>query len=264
MILLYHCSAVQGLGRVALIGSMLGFLWGFHFILWMQLTLHLTGTVASFDPVEEYLGAYRLQLLWQWCAYATCLCTFHLSEFFVTAIYNPTQATADSFLVNHSTAYTAAVLASWAEFWLRACFSPEFNVKWVSFVGLAVVIVAQTIRSKAMSTAGESFNHLIQTSKKQNHVLITHGIYSILRHPSYVGFFYWSVSTQLLLGNFVLAAAFTLVSWTFFQRRIAFEEESLCHFFPDAYPFYVARTYTGIPFIRTQVDTSNVTVKKVQ
>lgn len=257
-------STKKSLGRVALLGSILGFLWGFHFILWTQVTLHLGGIVPSLDPIEAYLGSDRLQLLWQWSGYFTALCSFHMLEFFVTAIYNPTQASADSFLVNHSTAYTVAALTSWTEFGIRFCFFPRMNVKWLSLAGLGIVIVSQIIRSMAMGTAGESFNHLIQNVKKQNHVLITHGIYGIFRHPSYVGFFYWSVSTQLLLGNLIHAAAFASVSWTFFQRRIAYEEESLCQFFPDAYPAYVARTHMGIPFLKTQVDTSNVQIKKMQ
>ena len=38
------------------------------------------------------------------------LSTFHLLEFFITALYNPYVTSADSFLVNHSIAYTAAAL----------------------------------------------------------------------------------------------------------------------------------------------------------
>ena len=174
----------------------------------------------------------------------------------MTAFYNPTQATADSFIVNHSTGYTAAALTSWTEFAIRFVFFPTYNLPVVSYLGLLTVVLAQIIRSLAMATAGESFNHLIQNVKKENHVLITHGIYSVFRHPSYVGFFYWSIGTQLLLGNPLHAVLFAAVSWTFFQRRIAYEEESLCHFFPGAYPAYVARTYTGIPFLRTHVEYS--------
>jgi protein-S-isoprenylcysteine O-methyltransferase len=197
--------------------------------------------------------------LWQWCAYFTCLCSFHLLEFFVTAIYNPSQVTADSFLVNHSITYTAAALTSWIEFGLRLAWFPRWNgSSTVILLGLSLVLGAQAIRSTAMATAGESFNHLIQTSKKDNHVLVTHGIYSVLRHPSYVGFFYWSIGTQILLGNVLHTMLFAVAAWLFFHRRIAYEEESLCRFFPDAYPLYVARTYMGIPFLRTQVDTSQV------
>lgn len=114
-----------------------------------------------------------------------------------------------------------------------------------------MVAASQLARSSAMATAGASFNHIIQTSKKENHVLITHGIYSVLRHPSYVGFYYWSIATQVLLGNALHAILFAVVSWSFFRKRIPYEEESLCKLFPVDYPNYVRRTWIGIPFLWT-------------
>ena len=38
------------------------------------------------------------------------------------------------------------------------------------------VVGGQVCRSWAMMTCGESFNHYIQRDKKDNHVLITHGM----------------------------------------------------------------------------------------
>jgi len=46
---------------------------------------------------------------------------------------------------------------------------------------------------------------------------------SYSRHPSYVGFFYWAVATQLLLGNLVSACAFVFVLSRFFSSRIVGE-----------------------------------------
>jgi protein-S-isoprenylcysteine O-methyltransferase len=102
-----------------------------------------------------------------------------------------------------------------------------------------------------MITCGECFNHYIQRDKKENHVLVTHGIYSILRHPSYVGFYYWALGTQLVLCNPISTVLYGMAAWTFFRYRIAYEEETLGKLFPDGvYESYAARTYIGIPFIR--------------
>lgn len=40
------------------------------------------------------------------------------------------------------------------------------------------------------------------------------------RHPSYVGFFYWAIATQLVLGNVVSTLAFAVVLGRFFSARI--------------------------------------------
>jgi protein-S-isoprenylcysteine O-methyltransferase len=101
-----------------------------------------------------------------------------------------------------------------------------------------------------MVTCGESFNHYIQRDRKENHILITHGIYQIFRHPSYVGFYYWAVGTQLVLNNPISTILYAIAAWTFFRYRIAYEEETLRKLFPQEYESYAARTYIGIPFIR--------------
>ena len=81
--------------------------------------------------------------------------------------------------------------------------------------------------------------------------VFAHTRYSILRHPSYVGFYYWAVGTQLVLCNPISTILYGLAAWTFFRYRIAYEEETLMQLFPDgAYESYAARTYIGIPFIR--------------
>jgi protein-S-isoprenylcysteine O-methyltransferase len=73
--------------------------------------------------------------------------------------------------------------------------------------------------------------------------------YSILRHPSYVGFFYWAIGTQLILCNPLSTILYGLAAWTFFSRRIVYEESTLRALFPGDYERYSSRTYVGIPLI---------------
>jgi uncharacterized membrane protein len=73
---------------------------------------------------------------------------------------------------------------------------------------------------------------------------------SILRHPSYFGFYYWALGSQLMMMNPVCIVAFTGVLQYFFSDRIQYEEGCLIRFFGQAYRDYQARTHTGIPFIK--------------
>jgi Isoprenylcysteine carboxyl methyltransferase (ICMT) family len=75
--------------------------------------------------------------------------------------------------------------------------------------------------------------------------------YAYLRHPSYIGFYYWAIGTQILLNNLLHTFLFAAASTFFFRKRIPFEEESLLQYFPDEYPAYRARTWIGIPFVPT-------------
>jgi protein-S-isoprenylcysteine O-methyltransferase len=71
-----------------------------------------------------------------------------------------------------------------------------------------------------MIHASRSFSHIVKVVKHDDHVLITDGVYRFFRHPSYVGFFYWALATQLLLGNVASTVAFALVLGRFFHDRI--------------------------------------------
>ena len=74
----------------------------------------------------------------------------------------------------------------------------------------------------------------------------------VLRHPSYFGWFWWAVGTQVLLSNPVCAVAYGIISWKFFHERIRYEEHKLHQFFPE-YRAYVQRSYIGIPGIPNRV-----------
>lgn len=45
---------------------------------------------------------------------------------------------------------------------------------------------------------------------------------SYFRHPSYFGFFIWSIGTQVLLINPVCTVGYTVVTWRFFRDRIPY------------------------------------------
>lgn len=194
--------------------------------------------------------------LWQWCTYAVAFTTFHCLEFGATALANPDTLSADSFLINHSTSYTAAALLSWGEFILR--YITSYNVpRWYSQIGLLLLLPAQTLRTMAMITAGVSFNHIIQIQQRESHTLVTRGVYAFWRHPAYTGFFYWSIAMQMVLGNFINAIGAGTAAWMFFSKRIPYEEETLQRQYPDEYPRYRDRTWVGIPFLSTTTNTAH-------
>jgi protein-S-isoprenylcysteine O-methyltransferase len=104
-----------------------------------------------------------------------------------------------------------------------------------------------------MFQAGVSFTHLVATQKTDKHLLVTDGIYTHLRHPSYTGWFYWSVGCQLLLLNPLCLVAWAGASWHFFRGRIHEEELYLLRFFGDDYRRYHQRSWVCIPFIDSKL-----------
>ncbi len=223
----------RGLGRIALGGALLGCVFGGHLV-WAL----LRG------------GAHAAEA--QWCAYALCLCGFHFAEFIVTAVNQPQDVSYDSYLINHSRAYTLAALASWAEFWLEAWLAPGLKGGRAALgLGVGLMLSGQALRTVAMCTAGSNFTHLVATSRRASHVLVDRGVYAVLRHPAYLGWLAWSVGTQVALGNPVCAVLYAVASWSFFAERIPAEEHALLAFFGARYALYARATCIGIPGIHS-------------
>lgn len=193
--------------------------------------------------------------IWRAPLFFSLLALFHFLEFLMTAQYNTRLADITAFLFSHNgAAYHIAHGTAMAECIITSLFFPAWQARVSNpttiALGLVAVLIGQAVRSLAMATAGTNFNHLVQTRKRGEHVLVTGGIYAWSRHPSYFGFFWWGLGTQLMLGNAVSLAGYAWVLWTFFSRRIRREEEYLVAFFGEEYVAYRKRTGVGIPFLR--------------
>lgn len=182
--------------------------------------------------------------------YVIILSLFHFTEFLAIALTNPEVVTPDSFVLNHSKAYAIAAISSWVEFMIERYFAPQFKqMTFVSIIGLCLCVLGEIMRKSAIFTAKKNFNHIVQNEKIEDHELVTKGVYKICRHPSYVGWFYWSIGTQLVLQNPVCLIAYGMASWKFFEERIYFEEVNLLRFFGKSYIVYQKNVSTGLPFI---------------
>ncbi|XP_063708224.1 protein-S-isoprenylcysteine O-methyltransferase [Culicoides brevitarsis] len=183
--------------------------------------------------------------------YGMFLAVFHYSEYLGIAFSNPSTLSVDSFILNHSLHYHIAAVSSWIEFGLESYFFPqmkEFSIIWI--IGALICFSGEVLRKAAMITASQSFTHVVQFEKAQTHRLVTNGVFSLVRHPSYLGWFMWSIGTQLILANPVCIVIYAVASWKFFNDRIFMEEITLLNFFGEEYYQYQQKVPTGLPFIK--------------
>ena len=88
--------------------------------------------------------------------YLMVLSFFHMSEFVVTALYNQGEVSTDSFLINHSMEYGAAMLVSWCEFFVEMLLFPALKVNmYARFCGLFLCMFGEVFRKLAMYTCGK-------------------------------------------------------------------------------------------------------------
>jgi protein-S-isoprenylcysteine O-methyltransferase len=227
--------------------------------------LGITFGVTSIVTLEL---AYFEMSTWRATCFIAILSMFHYLEFDATARYNPSDAKLSSFLLSsNGSAYNFAHTSALIEFGLRKWVQSSQRPFWTELpfrfptilptvpptlpliLGFILLALGQSVRTAAMAEAGRSFNHIVQSRKKDDHVLVKSGIYRVSRHPSYFGFFWWGLGTQLVLGNHICFLAYALILWKFFAARIVKEERFLVEFFGQDYVSYRERTPVLIPFI---------------
>lgn len=231
VVILLGCWIFQNLefADISFRSSILGLL----FIIGIQVTIFAPDSYTVFGP------------------YMMVMSFFHFSEFICIGIVQPTQVSTDSFVLNHSPQYIIAAVISWVEFFVEAYYFPGLKKHfYVSCLGLLICLAGEFLRKAAILTAGRNFHHLVQSHKAKGHTLVTTGVYSLFRHPSYVGWFYWAIGTQILLVNPLCIPAYAVVSWMFFKSRIFIEEITLLNFFGQDYINYQKKVGTGLPFIQ--------------
>lgn len=183
------------------------------------LGLTLAGSLLS----TAWLVSER-RTIWRLPSFFACLALFHFLEFWTTAHFNLPAARASSFLLySNGTAYNIAHTLATIEI-IVSNFITSYQSLYVNHftvvVGLTLIVLGQVVRSVAMAQAGTNFNHTPQRVRKEGHELVTTGVYGWLRHPSYFGFFWWALGTQVLVGNKICTVGYLLALWNFFNRRI--------------------------------------------
>jgi protein-S-isoprenylcysteine O-methyltransferase Ste14 len=84
---------------------------------------------------------------------------------------------------------------------------------------------------------------------REQHALITDGLYRYVRHPMYTAFFMWALAQALLLPNWIAGPAGLVGFGTLFLFRVGREEQMMLDNFGDDYRAYMRRTARLIPGI---------------
>ena len=124
----------------------------------------------------------------------------------------------------------------------------EYTLPTYSFyVGSLLFMIGIYIRHISIKQLGKFFVTKVQTL--DNHELVTEGIYSILRHPSYTGLILVFIGSSIMLQSGVALVVFLLIGIPSYVYRIKVEESALVGFFGNQYHEYKKSTNAVLPFI---------------
>ncbi len=93
-------------------------------------------------------------------------------------------------------------------------------------------------------------NWSVSLELRDDHELVTEGLYRHIRHPMYASFWLWGIAQALLVPNWVAGLAGLVSVALLYALRVGKEEAMLRKHFGQRYDAYCARTPRVVPGLR--------------
>ena len=117
----------------------------------------------------------------------------------------------------------------------------------LSYLGVAVDMACLWLFYRTHRDLGQNWS--VSLDLRERHTLVTSGVYGVVRHPMYSGFWLMAVAQLLLLPNWIAGPAGLVGFGILFFGRLRREEEMMITAFGDEYRSYMRRTSRVIPGI---------------
>jgi protein-S-isoprenylcysteine O-methyltransferase len=117
----------------------------------------------------------------------------------------------------------------------------------ISVLGVVIMVIGQFYRALAMYTAGQNFQYNLRSTKEAHNSLVTTGIFSTVRHPSYSAMIFHALGYRLVLLSPICTVLTWFVGLPIILGRIELEESKLIEMYGDEYKKYMETTPMLIP-----------------
>lgn len=114
-------------------------------------------------------------------------------------------------------------------------------------IGGVILLLALRMFRLTHKALGKMWSHSLDL--REDHKLVTSGVYEKVRHPMYTAFWAWAIGAAFLLPNFVAGFAGIVGFGTLFFLRVGQEEEMMRNEFGEEYDEYMKRTKRILPGI---------------
>ena len=116
---------------------------------------------------------------------------------------------------------------------------------WIGGIGTVMLASAVWLFWRSHADLGRNWSPSLQL--REEHQLVTAGVYRSIRHPMYASQWLWSVAQPLLLQNWIAGWAGLLLFLPLYILRVPREEQMMLERFGEAYRAYMGRTGRVVP-----------------
>jgi len=102
--------------------------------------------------------------------------------------------------------------------------------------------------AKIFLDLGQSWSPILEL--KEDHKLVTSGVYKYVRHPMYTHFWLWAISQGIILDNYLVLIPGVLFWAMLYFFRVSKEEDMMTQRFGFEYELYMQTTPRIIPFTK--------------
>jgi protein-S-isoprenylcysteine O-methyltransferase Ste14 len=115
--------------------------------------------------------------------------------------------------------------------------------------GTLILAGALWLFHRSHADLGRNWSPTLQV--REDHDLVTNGVYRHIRHPMYASQLLWIVAQPLLLQNWIAGWASLLPFLSLYLLRVPRDEQMMREQFGEAYQVYMHRTGGIVPRFRT-------------
>ena len=131
------------------------------------------------------------------------------------------------------------VFSSWFDF-------ADYSLpSWISWVGAALFAAAALLLGKTHRDLGRSWTPTL--GLREDHQLVTTGVFKHIRHPMYAAHLLWALATPLILTNWIAGFSMLIPQLAQYWLRIGAEERMMLDQFGDQYRDYMKITGRLLP-----------------
>ncbi len=116
---------------------------------------------------------------------------------------------------------------------------------WAGWIGAAIFIIALWVLWRSHADLGRNWSVTVEI--KEEHALVTDGVFRYIRHPMYTAHCLWGIAQVLLIQNWIAGLASLVVFLSFFLLRVPREEKRMLENFGEEYRLYMDKTGRFIP-----------------